>query len=111
MASLEIEHIVPLSEHGSDDEDNLWLACPICNSHKSNKVSGIDPRTGRAEGLFNPRHQLWSEHFSWAEGGLRISGLTPTGRATVAALHLDDDPTALAVRSAWILAGWFPPED
>jgi len=45
------------------------------------------------------------------DGGLRILGTTPTGRATAAALHLDDDPDALIVRSYWVLAGWHPPAD
>lgn len=39
MARLEIDHIIPLSAGGSDDETNLWLSCPICNRHKSNKIS------------------------------------------------------------------------
>jgi hypothetical protein len=43
--------------------------------------------------------------------GLRILGRTSTGRATVAALHLDDDPDALIVRSYRVLAGWHPPGD
>ena len=42
---------------------------------------------------------------------LRIVGLTPTGRATVVALHLSDEPDALQGRSYWVLAGWHPPDD
>lgn len=55
--------------------------------------------------------EKWSEHFRWSDDGLRIIGLTPIGRATVAALHLDDDPDALVVRGYWVLAGWHPPAD
>jgi hypothetical protein len=33
------------------------------------------------------------------------------GRATVDALHLDDDPDALIVRGCWVLAGWHPQTD
>jgi 5-methylcytosine-specific restriction endonuclease McrA len=29
MASLEVEHILPVARGGSDEEDNLWLSCPI----------------------------------------------------------------------------------
>ncbi|WP_226889774.1 HNH endonuclease [Nostoc sp. MG11] len=29
MARLEIEHIIPISKGGSNDESNLWLACPL----------------------------------------------------------------------------------
>jgi hypothetical protein len=38
-------------------------------------------------------------------------GKTPTGRATVKALHLSDDADVLEVRSYWVLAGWHPPEN
>src|SRR5262245_56474204 len=91
MARLQIEHIRPRAHGGSDDESNLWLSCPICNGHKSDKIEGVDPHTGTTVPLFNPRTQKWSEHFRWSEDGIRIVGLTPTGRATVVALHLSDD--------------------
>lgn len=111
MARLEIEHIIPISKNGSNDESNLWLACPLCNRYKSDKTTGLDPDTKETVKLFNPRTQVWLEHFGWTEDGLRIVGKTPTGRATVAALHLSDDADALEVRSYWVLAGWHPPED
>jgi hypothetical protein len=109
MARLEIEHIVPLGKGGSDDERNLWLACPICNGHKSDKIEAVDPGTGTPTALFNPREFRWSEHFRWAEDGVRIVGTTAIGRATVVALRLNDDPDALMVRAYWVIAGWQPP--
>jgi len=111
MARLEIEHIVPLSRGGSSDASNLWLACPLCNAFKSSKVDERDPVTGTVVPLFNPRTQVWSEHFEWTADGLRIVGKTPVGRATVMALRLDSDPDAIAVRSYWVAAGWHPPQD
>jgi len=111
MARLEIEHILPLAKGGSDDETNLWLACPICNGHKSDKIEAVDPLTDVTVALFNPRTQSWWDHFIWADDGMRIIGRTPVGRATIAVLHLSDDPDALAVRSYWVLAGWHPPHN
>ncbi|MBW4671846.1 MAG: HNH endonuclease [Cyanomargarita calcarea GSE-NOS-MK-12-04C] len=111
MARLEIEHIIPISKGGSNDESNLWLGCPLCNGYKSDKTTGIDPETEDIVKLFNPRTQVWSEHFCWTEDGLRIVGKTPTGRATVVVLHLSSDADALEVRSYWVLAGWHPPQD
>ncbi len=111
MARLEIEHIIPISKGGSNDESNLWLACPLCNRYKSDKTTAVDPESGETVKLFNPRTQVWSEHFQWTEDGLRIVGRTPTGRATVSALHLSEDPDAIEVRSYWVMAGWHPPED
>jgi hypothetical protein len=92
MARLEIEHILPLAKGGSNAEENLWLACPICNRYKSDKTTAMDPETGSTVPLFNPRAQMWSDHFRWSEDGLRIIGRTAVGRATIAPLHLSDDP-------------------
>lgn len=110
MARLEIDHIILVASGGSNHESNLWLACPLCNNHKSDKVNALDPETGQTAGLFNPRTQKWTDHFRWSDDGIRIIGLTPVGRATVIALHLSDDPDALEVRSYWVLAGWHPPQ-
>lgn len=111
MARLELEHIVPISKGGTSDESNLWLSCPLCNASKGSQSSCLDPTTGQMEVPFNPRLQKWGEHFRWTDEGLRIVGRTPTGRATVALLHLDDDPDAIIVRGYRIEAGWHPPQD
>ncbi|WP_416675394.1 HNH endonuclease [Egbenema bharatensis] len=34
MGVLEIEYIIPKAVGGSDDEENLWLACRLWNSYK-----------------------------------------------------------------------------
>ena len=75
---------------GSDDEDNLWLSCRVCNSYKTSRQTYRDPVTGVDAPLFDPRRQVWAEHFRWETDGARIEGLTPTGRATVAALQLNN---------------------
>src|SRR6476620_6305004 len=95
MARLEIEHIIPIAKGGISSELNLWLCCPLCNRFKSDRTSARDPDSDADMLLFNPRTERWSEHFRWSEDGIRVIGLTPTGRATVVALHLADDPDAL----------------
>jgi hypothetical protein len=109
MPNLEIDHIIPVVRGGTNEEANLWLACHICNGHKASKVSAIDPLTGKEALLFNPRTQNWYEHFRWSDDALRVIGLTPTGRATVIALHLDSDPDAITMRENWVEVGWYPP--
>lgn len=111
MARLEIEHIIPLSQGGSSDESNLWLACPLCNRYKGEKISALDPATNQVVRLFNPRLDEWATHFHWSTDGLIIISDTPIGRATVVALHLSDDPDAIEVRSNWFAAGWHPPHE
>ncbi|PZO16897.1 MAG: hypothetical protein DCF25_11930 [Leptolyngbya foveolarum] len=68
MARLEIEHIIPLIKGGTNNESNLWLACPLCNGHKSSKIKAADPKTGKSVPLFNPRTQIWADHFCWSNG-------------------------------------------
>ena len=88
MVRLEIEHIIPVAKGGGRMESNLWLSCPLCNRFKADRTSAPDVDSGTEVSLFNPRIQRWSEHFRWSEDGIRVIGLTPTGRATVALLHL-----------------------
>lgn len=67
MGKLEIEHLLPLASGGTDEEENLWLACRDCNSYKSYKVYGFDEETKENVKLFNPRTQSWHEHFKFNE--------------------------------------------
>jgi hypothetical protein len=67
-----------------------------------------DPKTGTRVPIFNPRLDHWDDHFQWVTDGLFIVGLTERGRATVAALKLND-AYHLAARSEWIPAGLYPP--
>lgn len=109
-APMEIDHIMPESAGGITEEDNLWLACSLCNDHKSDRVVAIDALTGDVVRIFNPRHQLWHEHFRWNDAKDRILGLTPTGRATVVTLNLNR-PSLVKARQLWVAAGWHPPRD
>ena len=110
FAPLEIDHLQPTSRGGSDDESNLWLACRMCNGFKSDQTEGRDPFTNQQMPLFNPRTQKWADHFRWGADRLHILGETPTGRATVIALQLNN-ALALTVRSFWVAAGWHPPQE
>lgn len=107
---MDVDHILPQSLGGLTEEENLWLACSLCNAHKSDRVSGLDPGTGVTAPLFNPRLQSWVEHFAWASHGEQIVGLTPTGRATVLALKLNREQLVQA-RRLWVSVGWHPPAD
>lgn len=107
---LEIEHLLPKAAGGTDDEENLWLACRDCNLHKSSKTHAVDPQTGENSRLFNPRIDDWPEHFEFTDGGTRIKGITSCGRATTEALFLNNDHS-VSVRRLWVSVGWYPPKD
>ncbi len=108
MGRLQIDHIQPVAKGGSDDIENLCLACKLCNQHKWTKTHGIDLDTGQEIALFHPRQQRWSERFAWREEGAELCGLTACGRATISALSLNNE-LAIIVRRNWIKAGWHPP--
>ncbi len=107
---MEIDHIIPQSLGGLTQEENLWLACSMCNDYKNDQIAALDSLTETIVRLFDPRHHVWSEHFAWTGEGDRIVGLTPTGRATVVALHLNR-PSLVRARQAWVSVGWHPPAD
>lgn len=111
-----IDHITPQSLPDSSDEpDNLALACQRSNGYRYNFTTGIDPETGKNIPLFNPRKQKWSDHFIWSEDGLKVIGITSTGRATCNRLDLNDDRhnegSIVKARRLWIKGGWHPPEE
>ncbi|HNT75267.1 MAG TPA: HNH endonuclease signature motif containing protein [Anaerolineae bacterium] len=108
-AQMHIDHIVPLAHGGVTEEANLWLACAWCNSYKGDKTHTLDPQTGENAPLFNPRTQVWTEHFCWSDDGAEIIGLTSTGRATVVALQMNNE-FIVPARRHWIMAGWHPPK-
>lgn len=109
MGRLQIDHIYPLAKGGLDIEDNLCLACELCNSKKWTQTEQLDPKTKKIVPLYNPRKQNWNEHFSWSEEGTEIIGLTACGRATAIFLDLNDT-LATTVRRNWVRAGWHPPK-
>lgn len=107
---MDFEHLVPEAKGGLTEEENLWLSCSLCNSYKGSQTEHQDPLSGQVVKLFDPRRQIWNEHFEWFDHGTRILGLTAVGRATVAALRLNREPLVFA-RRKWVEAGWHPPSD
>jgi hypothetical protein len=107
---LEVDHIIPVARGGTDHEDNLVLACPMCNGHKADRVEALDPDSRVSVTLFDPNRQRWHEHFEWVDDGTVIRGRTPAGWATVAALAMNH-PDNVTAGALWVAAGWHPPVD
>ena len=43
---MEMDHLIPEALGGLTEEDNLWLACSLCNDHKGQRIVALDPETG-----------------------------------------------------------------
>ena len=84
----EADHVIAEKHGGATSLENLAWACFYCNRFKGSDLASVDPASQKVVLLFNPRKQSWKRHFR-LNGG-RIEGMTASGRATVALLHLND---------------------
>ena len=105
-AAFHVDHVIPIIAKGGTTLENLALACVSCSLRKGARREAPDPKKGQEVPLFNPRHEVWRLHFRW--NGALVVGLTPTGRATVAALSMNR-PLALAIRREEAVRGRHPP--
>jgi hypothetical protein len=53
-ATFHVEHVIPQSKGGESTLENLALACPSCNLHKTDRTTAVDPLTGEQVPLFHP---------------------------------------------------------
>lgn len=106
---MHLDHIIPEGAGGLTTLDNLCLACFSCNVYKGVQQVAVDPQTGEVVPLFHPLQQQWRDHFAWDESQTQIIGITTCGRATIAALRMNN-PTVVQARRRWVSAGWHPPD-
>lgn len=100
----EPDHILPLFHGGLTTAANLATACYPCNHNKGPNAGSFDFETGAFVGFFNPRAQVWEEHF-WLDGAL-IQPLTPEARVTVRLFRFND-AERVTEREAWIELGLY----
>jgi HNH endonuclease len=67
----EIDHVIAEKHEGLTIAENLALACKLCNTFKGSDIASIDPLTGEITALYNPRADIWREHFRLEDGWLR----------------------------------------
>lgn len=104
--TFQVDHVIARKHHGTDDFENLALACFACNNHKGANIAGIDSTTGELTRLFHPRRDQWEDHFEWDEAVLL--GRTSVGRTTVDVLAVNLNHR-IQLRKALLDEGVFPP--
>jgi hypothetical protein len=86
-----IEHIIALKHGGQTISENLALACSTCNEFKGTDLGSLDwELKGEFEFFYNPRTQIWGEHFQIEESG-GIIPLTAEARVTVRIFRFNDE--------------------
>ena len=106
LLTFQVDHLIARKHHGTDDLENLALACYACNNHKGPNLAGMDSETSAVVRLFHPRQDLWGDHFRWQDAVL--VGRTSIGRVTIDVLAINL-PHRLRLRQMLILEGVFPP--
>lgn len=106
IAAHHLDHLLALKHGGRTISENLAFVCARCNRRKGSDIATIDPADGTPVLLFNPREQVWREHFALDDAVL--VGVTPAGRATVELLQMNH-PARIAMRRKLIDEGLFPP--
>lgn len=101
-----VEHILPLAAGGTDELNNLALACYRCNLSKGT-AQAVQLHLGdEPVRLFNPRIDDWNACFEFVLAPdhevVRILGKNDTGRATVGRLRMNA-PHAVRARWMWFL--------
>ena len=97
--TFHVEHTIARQHGGGDDPRWLALACDRCNVYKGTNLTSIDPLAGDVVFLYNPRTDVWEDHFR--HEGAVIVGLTPSGRATVRLLKMNAPPR-VQLRLHWL---------
>lgn len=100
----QVDHIISEKHGGLTTADNLAYACTFCNQHKGSDIASLDAK-GNLIRLFNPRIDLWAEHF--AVVGLLIQARTSIAEATIRLLGFNT-PERLIEREALAKIGRFP---
>lgn len=104
--SFQVDHIISLKHGGETSLDNLAYACPICNRAKGSDLGTILIKGGPIVRFFNPRTDVWTDHFRIREDGLLLPN-SSEGEATIKILnmnHLD----SLIERALLLSLGLFP---
>ena len=102
---FEVDHIISLKHGGGNELENLAYACPHCNQNKGTDIATFIRNYDDIIPIFNPRKQLWPQHFFVVAG--EIVSKTRTGEATVKLLKLNE-PERIIHRRLLSETGGYP---
>jgi hypothetical protein len=84
----EVDHIRAEKHGGATVTENLCFSCFDCNRNKGTDLSSVDPVNDDVVPLYDPRRDIWTDHFSLDQTG-QITGKTAKGRVTVFLLRMN----------------------
>lgn len=84
----QIDHIISIKHGGDTTLDNLTYACAFCNRAKGSDVGSIISETNTFVRLYNPRIDIWADHFEL--DGVVIKTKSDIGRIIAQILKFND---------------------
>jgi hypothetical protein len=85
--TFHIDHIRSIKHGGKTLLQNLAYACPHCNQNKGSDIASYTDEDELVR-LFNPRKDVWSEHFEVIKSGI-LSPLSSIGEVTINTLSFN----------------------
>ena len=95
FVTFHVDHVVANQHRPDDSLDNLCLSCQSCNLRKGTNLTTIDLVTDKLVRVFDPRNDIWSDHFEIVD--YVIVGKTDVGRSTARLLAMND-PSRIELR-------------
>ena len=84
----EVDHIIGIKHNGPTNKSNLAYACFNCNRNKGSDIASIDWDTNEIVRFYNPRSDIWAEHFRLE--GFHIAATTQIGKVTAIIFRFND---------------------
>jgi hypothetical protein len=103
----EVDHVVSEKHGGLTTADNLAFACLPCNRRKGSDIGSVAEGTGALTRFYNPRTDVWLEHFSYDEDGSVIRPLSEIGEVT-ARIFGFNQPEQVLERESLRTGGRYP---
>ncbi len=84
----EVDHVIGVKHGGPTEINNLAYACFNCNRNKGSDLASIDWDTEEIVRFYNPRSDIWAEHFRFDR--YAILPTTQIGKVTQTILRFND---------------------
>ena len=95
FVGCQIDHIISLKHGGKTTKENLAFACAVCNRNKGSDIGSITV-AGVFTRFYNPRTDIWSEHFEVQDE--RVEPITEIGEVTANILEFNETERLLERR-------------
>jgi 5-methylcytosine-specific restriction endonuclease McrA len=85
---FQVDHVISIKHGGETKLENLAWSCFACNNNKGSDIATILFPDKRLVRLFNPREEVWEEHFEVISAVIHPT--SEIGEATIKLLKMNE---------------------